>query len=162
MEKRTYWDRHSVDEQALSIPEKPNNTTPHQGQGKESEKKICLSRWKNTSTVLVNPCDDESSPACVASFARVSAAPYLTSLLPLTGLHCIFWNDRYFPYHLAWLCSHGQNRIRIHQAAIARFHHLFRRSLAPVSFKHDHFLPNLCPVDRGHRCLAGQYSWDGH
>ena len=76
--------------------------------------------------------DDEFLPACVVSSARVFGALYLTSLLPLTSLHWIFWNVRYFPYHSAGICSRGWNRIRMYRSAIARFDSVFRRSLAPV------------------------------
>lgn len=90
-----------MDKLALSISEKPSNTTPHHGRGKKSENKFCRSQRKISLAVIISPYDDEFSPAYVVSFARVFGAPYLTSSLPLTSLHCIFWNVRYFPYHLA-------------------------------------------------------------
>ena len=30
------------------------------------------------------------------------------------------------------------------------------------SLNHDHLLPNLCPVDRDHGCLAGPHTRHGH
>ena len=90
-----------MDKLALSISEKPSNTTPHHGRGKKSENKFCQSQYKISLVVIFSPYDDEFSLAYVVSFARVFVALYLTSSLPLISLHCIFWNVRYFPYHLA-------------------------------------------------------------
>ena len=90
-----------MDKLALSISEKPSNPTPHHGRGKKSENKFCRRQHKISLAVIISPYDDEFLPAYVVSFARVFDALYLTSSLPLPSLHCIFWNVRYFPYHLA-------------------------------------------------------------